>query len=553
MQIGRFLLAIVLMIAVIILTNILFPPARPRRAPPADTAVAGDSVPAAPAETTPAPPPAVPAAPPRVPRVAAAPAVPAETLAIESALHRLGFSTLGGSLVSAELVRFASFTRRGPVQLVAAGAGPLLQHRLRLGDETLPLDQLPFQAEPSAGFELGPESAPRALRLSYQDTARGLSVRLQYLFRPEDYVVEVEGRVEGSREPATLLLDLGPTLAVNEANPSEDYRALAYVLNHAQRGIRSARLDAVESQRIEEGPLLWVALKNKYFLMALVRSANDGRPFGGLIADDTPREHAARLTATLPLTREGTFSYRVYLGPQEYDRLVALGQDLEDVNPYGWRVLRPIIRPLAHLITWALIQLHGALGFGYGWVLILFGFLVRGALWPLNARAMRSQLKTMELQPRLKEIQEKHKGDPERLQKEMLRLYREEGFNPLGGCLPMLIPFPVLITLFFVFQGTIEFRGVGFLWLPDLSRADPFYVLPILLGVSMFALQWLSTRAAPAPNPQMKMMLWFMPIFMTIIFLNLASGLNLYYFASNVASVPQQLQLTRERQRRQRP
>src|SRR5690606_31441000 len=113
------------------------------------------------------------------------------------------------------------------------------------------------------------------------------------------------------------------------------------------------------------------------------------------------------------------------------------------------------------------------------WVLVLFGVLIRILLWPLNARAMRSQLKNMELQPRLKEIQDKYKNDPQRLQQVMLRLYKEEGFNPFGGCLPLLIPFPVLITLFFVFQATIEFRGVSFLWLPDLSRPDPYYILPI--------------------------------------------------------------------------
>ena len=131
----------------------------------------------------------------------------------------------------------------------------------------------------------------------------------------------------------------------------------------------------------------------------------------------------------------------------------------------------------------------------------------------------------------------------------MLRLYKEEGFNPVGGCLPMLIPFPLLIALFFVFQSTIEFRGVSFLWLPDLSQADPLYILPVLLGASMFALQWLSMRTAVDQNPQMKFMMYFMPLFMTIIFLNFASGLNLYYAAMNVASVPQQLQIMRERKR----
>jgi YidC/Oxa1 family membrane protein insertase len=155
----------------------------------------------------------------------------------------------------------------------------------------------------------------------------------------------------------------------------------------------------------------------------------------------------------------------------------------------------------------------------------------------------------MEIQPKLKEIQAKYKNEPEKLQKEMLRLYKEEGFNPMGGCLPMLVPLPILITLFFVFQSTIAFRGVEFLWLPDLSRADPYYILPVLLGVSMFLMQWLSTRSMTEQNPQMKFMMYAMPPVMTIIFLNFASGLNLYYASMNFASIPQQFQIMRERRR----
>jgi YidC/Oxa1 family membrane protein insertase len=119
----------------------------------------------------------------------------------------------------------------------------------------------------------------------------------------------------------------------------------------------------------------------------------------------------------------------------------------------------------------------------------------------------------------------------------------------MSGCLPMLAPMPILLTLFFVFQNTIAFRGVEFLWLPDLSRADPLYVLPVLLGASMFLMSWFSMRTTPQNNPQAKMMMYFMPIFMTVIFLNFASGLNLYYAAQNIASIPQQLMLNAERKR----
>ena len=540
METLRFVLAVILMVAVIMVTKVLFPPAR---APvgegvPADTVAAVERERARRAEPGPV----------EVPT-----AVAAETVVVESPLYRYGFSTAGGSVVSAELLRYRSMTREGPVQLVAEGLGPLVGYRLRLGSRELDLGALPFRVEGAKEVRLEEGAGPQTLTFVYADTASGFGIELRYTFRPESYVVGVEGRVEGVGAAPTLLVELGPTLAVNEADAREDYRALAYVVNSTADGIRSVAVDGVRGERVEEGPLVWVALKNKYFLAAAVGAADTlGRYFGGMIARKAGREHAADLVATLPMGQERRFQFELYLGPQEPEQLAAVGRGLQDVNPYGWRILRPIIQPLAHFITWALVGMHEVLGLAYGWVLILFGVLVRILLWPLNARAMRAQLKNMELQPRLREIQEKYRNDPERLQREMVRLYKEEGFNPLGGCLPMLIPFPILITLFFVFQNTIEFRGVEFLWIPDLSRADPYYILPIILGGTMLLLQWISMRTTPAPNPQMKVMTWVMPVVMVLIFLRLASGLNLYYAAQNLASVPQQILLTRERLRRQR-
>ena len=119
-------------------------------------------------------------------------------------------------------------------------------------------------------------------------------------------------------------------------------------------------------------------------------------------------------------------------------------------------------------------------------------------------------------------------------------------FSPMMGCLPMLLPMPVLFALFFVFQNTIEFRGVPFLWLPDISLKDPYYILPVLMGVTMFLVSWIGLKGAP-PNPQSTMMAYIFPPMMTIIFLNFASGLNLYYTVQNVMTIPQQWLLSRER------
>jgi YidC/Oxa1 family membrane protein insertase len=513
----RFVVAIVLMVAVVVITNLLVPH-RPAQRPLADSARA---VPQAPAgATTPATEPAAqtaasaPAAGAPAPATSAgaapsAPAVPAALVAaavvlVESPLYRYGVSTAGGAIVSAEMLTYRSFTRNGPVQLAPHGMAPLLGYSVRIGERVVDLRTLAFQVQPAAGIRLQGGSGPRTLHLVHDDP--GLHAEIDYTFQPDQYGATVTGRF-GTPGATQLQLELPPTLAVNEANPVEDYRTLDYVVNSERDGISSQPLDKMKEDRIEEGPLDWVAVKNKYFVFAAVKATEKGAsPFGGLMARDGQAPHSALLTATLPISREGVWGYRLYIGPQENQRLAALGYDLQDVNPYGWRFLRPVIRPLAHVVIWALQGAHDVLHVGYGWVLILFGIVIRVLLWPLNAKAMRSQLRNMELQPRLKEIQDRLKNDPEKMQKEVMRLYKEEGFNPLGGCLPMLVPMPVLFTLYFVFQGTIEFRGVPFLWLPDLSRADPLYILPILLGATMFLLQWLGLRSTPQPNQQMKMM-----------------------------------------------
>ncbi|HEU0053531.1 MAG TPA: YidC/Oxa1 family membrane protein insertase, partial [Longimicrobium sp.] len=228
----------------------------------------------------------------------------------------------------------------------------------------------------------------------------------------------------------------------------------------------------------------------------------------------------------------------------------------QEVNPYGYRWLRPVIRPIAAAVLWALKELHD-LGISYGWVLVIFGVLVRVVTWPLNAKAMRSQMKNMAVQPqlqaRMKEVQARHASDPRKQQEEMMKVYQELGVNPfsmMSGCLPMLIPMPVLITLFFVFQGAIEFRGASFAWLPDLSLRDPFHLLPIFLIGSMFAMQWVSTRmSGMEQNAQTKTMMYTMPLMMGMFFWWMPSGLNLYYATNNLASLPQQMLIARERKR----
>ena len=562
----RFLLAIGLMIAVIVVTNILFPPVTPEGPaegvdPAADTAAAvaaprgpagagaGAADTAEPARPTQEP-----------PGVAAAPDTagaepagePERFVDVEGPLYTFRFSSRGARLVSAELPAFRSFTREGPVELLPGDAAAL-GSRLVVGGDTLDLRDLSFEVV--GGREritVGEGGTDEALTFRYEAPGGAFAFQVTYTFHPDAYLVDAHGEVRGV-DRALLVTDMGTGLAFNEADSTAEAQAMAWVGNHLQEGIESTNLDDVERRQVVEGPFLWAAFKSKFFVLAMLPAANGaGEDYlGGMLVSPDPQPHRAHLAATQNVGADGTFDFRAFLGPQEYARLTALGSDLEEVNPYGWRFFRPIIRPFVAIIMTVLVFLHQTFSLAYGWVLVLFGVLMRLLLWPLNQKAMRAQMRNMAVQPLLKEIQTKHKDNPEKMQKEMMRLYKEYGFNPVAGCLPMLLPWPVLIALFFVFQNTIELRGADFFWIPDLSSPDPLYILPAVLGVSMFLLQFISLRSMEESNPQMKMMMWIMPVFMVFIFFKLAAGLNLYYAVSNVATIPQQVLIARERKKAQ--
>jgi len=561
----RFILAVALMLGVLVLGNLLVPPApAPDAADPQGTSATPDSVlpPPAPADAgagTQIAPDVVPTQPslPTLSPQVALPAVPgaasaAETfVTVEGPLYRFSVSNLGARIRTAELLAFPSFTREGPVELVGPFGLGLLGNRIVVEADTIDLRTVPFQVAPGQRLQLQAGGGPETLAFTYQHPTQPFGFEVEYTFDPDSYLVEVRGRTRGLSR-GLLLTDLGAGPAWNEVDQDRERANLAYVVNHLQTGVRSTSLVGIEARRVEEGPFLWAATKSSYFAVGILPRVQEGDQayLGGVLAWPLPApEERADVAVTQSLEAGGTFEYRFYAGPQDYAGLQALGNDFQEVNPVGWAWLRPVLRPIIGIIMWVLVFFHTNLAIGYGWVMILVGVLMRIVLFPLNHKALKAQLKNMTVQPLLKEIQTKYKDQPEKLQKELMKLYKEHGFNPFAGCWPMLLPWPLLIALFFVFQNTIELRGVPFAWLPDLSTADPFFILPILLGVSMFFLQWISMRTMEDVNPQMKVMLWGMPVFMVVLFAALPSGLNLYYLTTNIATLPQTWWVAHERKK----
>jgi YidC/Oxa1 family membrane protein insertase len=491
--------------------------------------------------------------------VAAPAAVAPDTILVSSPLYQYAFSTRGGRLVGATMLEYRSMLPEdgGRSAQILQPTSELLASAIVIGRDTFDIGEWILEASDSV---LDVRSGPATL--NFTGSAGGVRVALSYTFVPDDYRIAVRGEVaEVGPNGALLLIGMGPGLRNTESDSVEHRRELGVVVKSDASELH--RFNSLDRgvPAIWSGPFEWVAVKSKYFVTAIfaVDSArlngNSGRLSGARAFHADPisaKPALADVEASMAVAADGRFAYLVYAGPMEYPRLRGMGHDFYDVNPYGWPGFRTIIRPVALGARWLLVWMHERLGFAYGLGLVAFGVLIRLLLWPLNQKAMRSSMEMQAIQPIMKELQEKHKNDPQKLQQEMFKLYKEHNVNPLGGCWPMLLPWPVLLALFFVFMNTIELRGESFMWIPDLSRADPLFLTPLLMGASMYALMKLGQRGME-PNPQMKMMLYIMPPVMTFMFAQFASGLNLYYLVSNLASLPQQWLLTRERLRRNPP
>jgi YidC/Oxa1 family membrane protein insertase len=470
---------------------------------------------------------------------------------VRSGLYQYSLSTRGARLIGIQLLRYKSMAagdQGGVAELVRPGDG-LFALSLVTGNDTLSLADWRFT--PSASEVRVSGETP----VVFTATNGGTTVEITYTFSPDDYRMAVRGRVTGlGPNGALLLVGLGEGIRNTEADSSLNARDFALVVRAPAKDPQAVpfRKPSAGETRVEPGPFSWAAVKSKYFVVGVFARDSAARWAAAEMRreDPTKMPHYAGLRLSLPVAGDGNFGWRTYAGPMEYPRLGAMGEAFNDVNPYGWPGFRTVMRPFALGFRWFFVWLHEHLHLGYGLVLILTGFLVRLVLWPLNQKAMRSAMEMQAIQPKLQAIQAKYKDKPEVLQREMFALYKEHGVNPMGGCWPMLVPMPVLLALFFVLQGTIEIRGVPFAWFPDLARADPLFIIPVVSGLTMYALSKLGQRGLP-PNPQAQMMMYMMPVMMTFVGFSFPSGLNLYYAASNLASLPQQYLLGQERLRRQ--
>lgn len=542
----RAILAAVLMAALLVLYQTFFSPVSPpEKAAPKQ----GAEAPSAPA--TPAPPAATA---PALPRAAEAARPAEQTARIEAPLYEAAVSSDGGKLTEWRL------TYRGHKPLVVPGElGPL--GLVVAGDPTAPGTVVPMTLSP-ARLTLGAKEGTQTLTAT--GAVNGLRVTERKQFQGDAYSVGMTVRVENTTGAArTISVALPWVLREPWKDPAEKFngqRPTELVWSTSGR-IDREPVQAAIGNRAFDGE--WVGMDSVWYLTALVPRSPGFRLFamseGKLDAAGKGSGQVSiglRATPRIEAGQAWEGQAVLYVGPKEYERLRAQGLEgtlnfggFPVPRKYGGLPMEWLGVPILLLLKWV----ERFVG-NYGVAIIILTIVSKVLFYPLTVKSMRSMRAMQVLQPQVNSLRAKFKDDPQRLQRETLELYRKYKVNPMGGCLPMVAQIPIFYALYLALSVSVELQNAPFicfgrvfgsdLWICDLAGRDPTYVLPILMGISMFVQQKMTPVAG---DPRQARMMLVMPFVFTFMFLNLPSGLVLYWFVSNVLQVLQQWWMERGR------
>jgi len=397
-------------------------------------------------------------------------------------------------------------------------------------------------------FSGGEIYRPQSLEFSI-DIFPGKRIVKTLTFYPDSYLIDVSinmGSVADIIFGGAYSFGWYGGLVPSEENEKDD---LVYFKSFIYQGgeLVDLKVNEGESESTSfNGATDWAAVRTKYFITSIIPDS-PGDVVTAFMGGHNDGRDAYDIALTFPATEPTTLS--LYLGPLEYDKVKAINRGIERVMNFGWGFIRPISKG----VLFVLKKMHEFIP-NYGYVLILFSFAVKLLVYPLTKKSYQSTAAMQQLQPEIAALKEKHSSNPQKLNQATMKLYKEKGVNPLGGCLPMLLQMPLLFALFQVFRTTIELRAEPFVWwIKDLSAPDavftlpfsiPIYgshvaILPILMVVSMFIQQRMMSGGA-AQQPQQKTMQYFMTGFFFLMFNTFPSGLNLYYTLFNVLTIAQQ-------------
>ena len=464
--------------------------------------------------------------------------LPSQTINIKTNLYDLELSNKnGGSFVSYSLYKYKDHNGN-LVNLIDA----LNSDNLTLGFVSVDGDQISLNRNWSTF------NTPRSITvnndkktLKFSTVYQGKTLQKIFTFYPDKYNIDVDIVFDDpssfiSRNQYTLGWSGG--LPPTEKNTSNDFQFFEGFASLGGEHMGTKPKKGKLSEENQKGSTLWSAIKTKYFISAIV----PGQAGIAARVESELVEKRPIYSTEITQTTSSTNIFTVYLGPLDYNNLKEFGVGLESNVDLGWALFRPI----GQLISWLLSKMYAIIP-NYGLVVIVFAFLIKLLLNPLTVKTFESTRKMQSLAPEINKIKEKYKNDPQKMSRAQMELYKSSGANPMGGCLPMLIQMPILVSVFSIFRSKIEFRGAPFFgWISDLSVPDtlvelggfPINILPVLMGSTMFIQQ--KMMAAPNADANQKTMMYVMNVFFLFLFYSFPSGLNLYYFVFNLLSIIQQ-------------
>jgi YidC/Oxa1 family membrane protein insertase len=448
------------------------------------------------------------------------------TITLDTNLLRVGFDAQGGVISSWELKQYRTAPpEQKPVQLVYQGAkfkeplsittsNPAADKALREGLYSIDTDFGTLDTAHPTGH----------VTLRLEDPASDLKVQKRMTFHHDSYLVDVALTIEGLTGGYEVVL--GTNFGIVEWGDG-----FIGLIGSASLVDGKVEKETPDKELERKGSVQWVALQDKYFISVLM-------PQDGTAA--VVKKEGDKLVSSSVRMPGTSGQLQLYAGPKEYDTLRSLNVGLEDTIDFGWfifgswSVVKAVAKPIFYVLRFINSYTHN-----YGVTIILLTMGIKMLFVPLQYKSYKSMKQMQVIQPKVLALQEKYKDDRDRLNKELIKLYRDYKVNPVGGCLPMVLQMPVFVALFNILYMTIDLRQAPFVgWITDLSVQDPYYVLPIIMGATM-VIQQKITPTTMDPT-QAKIML-VLPVFMTFLFINFPAGLVLYWLTNNVLTIGQQV------------
>ncbi|PIJ49565.1 membrane protein insertase YidC [Erwinia sp. OLTSP20] len=470
-----------------------------------------------------------------------------KTITVKTDVLSLKINTRGGDIDQAQLLTYPDkLGSPAPFQLLETTPDFVYQAQSGLtgrnGPDNPNNGARPLYTASQDSFELGQNESELRIPLTYK-AENGATYTKTFILKRGEFAISVEYQINNTSQQPLEVSMFGQLKQTIDLPKHRDTGSNNFAL-HTFRGIayssNKTNYEKVKFDTVADNDLLnaatpngWVAMLQQYFATAWVpRTSGDNSLYTTNLGNGIAAVGYKSAPVTVAPGSQQQLAATLWVGPEIQDKMAAIAPHLDLTVDYGW--LWFISQPLFKLLKF----LHSFIG-NWGWSIIAITFIVRGIMYPLTRAQYTSMAKMRMLQPKIQAMRERIGEDKQRMSQEMMALYKAEKVNPLGGCFPLIIQMPIFLALYYMLSGSVELRHAPWaLWIHDLSAQDPFYILPILMGLTMFFIQKMSPTTVT--DPMQQKIMTFMPVIFTVFFLWFPSGLVLYYIVSNLVTILQQ-------------